>query len=148
MTDARAISADGTTIIGFGSEWLHWTLATGSIPLPVTANAVSADGSLVVGRGEPTIGFEAVYFTQALGIVGIGNLSGGGDIAEAFGVSGDGTLIVGHGDTASADEAFSWTIGTGIIPLGTCPGGRPAARPGRCQVTGRPSWAKASARRP
>ena len=43
-----------------------------------SAGGVSADGSVVVGSGTSANGYEAFRWTQATGMVGLGDLSGGG----------------------------------------------------------------------
>jgi cysteine-rich repeat protein/probable HAF family extracellular repeat protein len=75
------------------------------------AHGVSADGSVVVGYsisgpGAPPV-FEAFRWTQAGGMVGLGE-------GRANGVSADGTVVVGSTD----QTAFRWTGASGMVALG------------------------------
>jgi probable HAF family extracellular repeat protein len=56
-------------------------------------------------------------------MVGLGDLSGGGALSEAYGVSGDGSVVVGRSTNANFVEAFRWTQGTGMVGLGDLSGG-------------------------
>ena len=132
--NARAVSADGTTIVGEGgvsvstltSQAYRWTESGGFEGLGFlaggqdrsTARAVSADGSVVVGRGSSTAGTEAFRWTASGGMVGLGDLAGGSVVSVALGVSADGQTVVGQGRTASGNEAFRWTQAEGMVGLG------------------------------
>ena len=90
------------------------------------ARGVSGDGSVVVGSsssfqfGSP----EAFRWTEATGMVGLGDLAGGLFRNEAFGVSADGSVVVGVSNSANFDdEAFRWTQATGMVGLGDLAGG-------------------------
>ncbi|WP_046660893.1 HAF repeat-containing PEP-CTERM protein [Microcystis aeruginosa] len=94
------------------------------------ASGVSADGSVVVGfsdraaTGNPYIGWEAFRWTQATGMVGLGDLPGGDFGSLASEVSGDGSVVVGYSvSTNNFLNAFRWTQGTGMVGLGDLPGG-------------------------
>ena len=87
------------------------------------AFAVSADGSTVVGRGLSTPGFEAFRWTQAGGMVGLGDLPGGPFRSDAFGVSADGSVVVGRAFPSNREAAFRWTQAGGMVGLGDLPGG-------------------------
>src|SRR5690606_24189691 len=50
-----------------------------------TANAISADGSVIVGWGNSANGNEAFRRTEADGMVGLGDLEGGGLAATPMG---------------------------------------------------------------
>ncbi|GCL47825.1 PEP-CTERM sorting domain-containing protein [Microcystis aeruginosa] len=88
-----------------------------------TASGVSADGSVVVGESSSANGREAFRWTQATGMVGLGDLPGGFFNSQPFGVSGDGSVVVGESSSANGFEAFRWTQGTGMVGLGDFPGG-------------------------
>jgi probable HAF family extracellular repeat protein len=89
-----------------------------------TAYGVSADGSVVVGEAPGAQGPEAFRWTQATGMVGLGDLPGGVFHSSAQAVSSDGRVIVGFSASAAGNtEAFRWTEGTGIVGLGDLPGG-------------------------
>jgi probable HAF family extracellular repeat protein len=66
---------------------------------------------------------EAFRWTQATGMVSIGNLGG---YAEARAVNADGSVVVGKSylsdDDSSDRVAFRWTQGTGMVNLGTLGG--------------------------
>ena len=89
------------------------------------AASVSADGSVVVGLGLAASRFEAFRWTEATGMVGLGDLAGGGG-SEATGVAADGLVIVGIANRecciSLAFEAFRWTEATGMVGLGDLPG--------------------------
>jgi len=80
---------------------------------------VSGDGSVVVG----STGKEAFRWTQVSGIVGLGDLSGGGFGSNAQSVSADGSVIVGRSESKLGNEAFRWTAETGMVGLGDLVGG-------------------------
>jgi probable HAF family extracellular repeat protein len=100
------------------------------------AAKVSHDGSVVVGGASSaaslagssfTLDFEAFRWTQAAGMVGLGDLPGGGFHSFANAVSGDGSVIVGASTSTASGisdfEAFRWTQATGMVGLGDLPGG-------------------------
>jgi probable HAF family extracellular repeat protein len=88
------------------------------------ASGVSADGSVVVGDSSGANGREAFRWTQATGMVGLGDLSGGEFRSTALGVSADGSIVVGESASANGGaEAFRWTQATGMVGLGDLPGG-------------------------
>jgi len=85
------------------------------------ASGVSGDGSVVVGYSISGTGLEAFRWTQATGMVGLGNLPGGIS-SSASGVSADGSVVVGYSNSANGNEAFRWTQVTGMVGLGNLPG--------------------------
>ncbi len=138
-SSATGVSIDGSVVVGTsGKEAFRWTPISGMIGLGAPpgvvnssrANGVSADGSVVVGRtfrsgghARPPIS-EAFRWTQAAGMVGLGDLPGGNSQSEAYAVSADGIVVVGR-DTRSQDriEAFRWTQTGGMVGLGDLGGG-------------------------
>lgn len=136
----RAISADGTTVVGYswgsspnGSEAFRWTRETGMQPLghlpggfdAGDAAGVSGDGSVVVGSARRfDFAGEAFRWTEQTGMVGLGDLPGGGFQSYATAVSADGATVVGHSASSNGSEAFRWTAGGGMVGLGDLPGGR------------------------
>ncbi len=83
---ARAVSADGSTVVGRGTsasgeEAFRWTLSGGMVGLGdlpgggflSNARSVSADGSAVVGSGTSASGLEAFRWTLSGGMVGLGD---------------------------------------------------------------------------
>ena len=120
LSTASGTSADGLVVVGTsyaagvnggGPRAFRWTQQRGSCldlgTLPGTppggslssfAHAVSADGSIVVGSHDNTcIGCteEAIRWTQAGGMVGMGYLPGD-DTSSAEDVSSDGSVVVGN----------------------------------------------------
>lgn len=84
------------------------------------AYATSADGSVIVGQGfhsAATSESEAFSWTQATGLVGLGDFDGGTSYSYAWDPSGDGSIIVGTGRSALGDEAFIWDSAHGMRNL-------------------------------
>jgi probable HAF family extracellular repeat protein len=81
----------------------------------------------VVGEGNSSAGAiggnEAFRWTQATGMVGLGDLPGGSFQSDARGVSADGSVVVGYGNSGTGFQAFRWTQATGMVGLGYLPGG-------------------------
>jgi probable HAF family extracellular repeat protein len=139
---ASGVSADGSVVVGYstsspGWQAFRWTQAGGIVGLgdlpgggfESYANAVSADGSVVVGSGRSSgaantpEGDEAFRWTQAGGMVGLGDLPGGAFRSYAYDVSADGSVVVGGSFSTSGFEAFRWTQTGGMVGLGDLPGG-------------------------
>jgi probable HAF family extracellular repeat protein len=72
----------------------------------------------VVGYGTTANGPEAFRWTEATGMIGLGELSGIETVAT--GVSADGAVVVGETDVPGG-EAFRWTSQTGLVGLGSLP---------------------------
>lgn len=122
----RAVSADGSVVVGNSGRWTSATGPVGLGDLPggafyTEAFGVSADGSIVVGvSSSAAFSEEAFRWTSAGGIVGLGTLPGTVR-SEATGISGDGLTIVGNTNTgfpAHINEAFRWTSAGGMVGLG------------------------------
>jgi probable HAF family extracellular repeat protein len=119
---ANAISADASTISGFGQASNRsptiWNAADGSVEYFDEETVgegwgMTPDGSTVVGSSNG----PAVYWNDCEGMVPIGMLSGDPS-AEANDISADGTVIVGtSGTLMGGRRAFVWTQHTGIISL-------------------------------
>lgn len=131
MSFATDISADGSTIVGRG-EFVaaRWTMDSGWISIDevgevshTRAHGVSADGSIIVGLGTHSGVREALRWTAAEGMVGLGDLDGGSFDSNAIDISDDGSTIVGRGNSTLGDEAFRWTAASGMVGLGDLPGG-------------------------
>ncbi len=129
QSEATRISADGTTIVGWGTGSTGVTAfraAGGATMVSLgdltggrvfsEALGVSADGAVVVGRSESTNGLEAFRWTSA-GMVGIGDLPGGPFQSTATGVSGDGQIVVGIGASEADNEIFVWDAARGMRSL-------------------------------
>lgn len=141
-SEARGVSADGSTVVGYGSsasgtEAFRWTSGDGMVGLgdlpggyfSSVAYGVSADGLVVVGEGYSASADEAFRWTSSDGMVGLGDLSGGGFSSSARGVSADGSVVVGYSiSNSSSYEAFRWTSGDGMVGLGDLSGGQVYSR--------------------
>ena len=91
--------------------------------LQSAAARVSPDGSAVVGVSSSASGPQAFLWTQAGGMVGLGDLPGGGFYSQAADLSADGSVVVGMSVAAAGLEAFRWTQAGGMVGLGSLPGG-------------------------
>jgi uncharacterized membrane protein len=87
------------------------------------AEGLSADGLTIIGTQHHTTAPQAFRWTEAGGMIGIGDLPGGPFESHARALSSDGSDIVGSGFSASGKEAFLWTGATGLFGLGDLPGG-------------------------
>ncbi len=125
---ARAVSSDGSVIVGIGNlfgngnQAFRWTQAGGIVGLGSLpggssfseAMAVSADGSVVAGRSSASPGFPAFLWTQAGGMVNIGDLPGSSIDGRPAALSADGSVVVGQGLSATGAEAFVWNAADGM----------------------------------
>ncbi|TWT44686.1 hypothetical protein RAS1_11010 [Phycisphaerae bacterium RAS1] len=93
-------------------------LVNGGDTGPSYAFGISADGLVVVGWSQATAGPEGFRWTPVAGMVGLGDLPGGGVASYANGVSADGQTVVGRTESASGTEAFRWTVTGGMAGLG------------------------------
>jgi probable HAF family extracellular repeat protein len=137
-SEAFGTSGDGSVVVGTGESYdaFRWTEQGGMQPLATAivgvtgsgARAVSGDGSVVVGDVSTAAGDQAMRWTQATGMVGLGYLPNPTENQSlALGVSQNGQVIVGFSssvNTQSGDyEAFRWTQAGGMVGLGDLPGG-------------------------
>jgi probable HAF family extracellular repeat protein len=146
-TTAAAVSADGSTVVGYGAislgqepgvEAYRWTQATGGVGIGFLpdgtesqAFGVSGDGSVVVGWSyalseELTLEYaEAFLWTQGAGMLGLGELLGAGSYSVAYDVTPDGSVVVGAlaSPIAGPREPFRWTAQGGMVGLGNLPDG-------------------------
>lgn len=86
------------------------------------AAGISGDGRVVVGSSVGPEGTEAVRFTLAGGIRGLGLLEGG-TFSTAAAASGDGSVIVGRADVPEGSVAVRWSAAEGLQSLGDLAGG-------------------------
>lgn len=135
---ANGVSGDGDVIVGGaptadgkGNEAVRWTSAGGAIGLGdlpggefnSMATGVSADGSVIAGWGRiqdaSSSGsiFHAFRWTEATGMVALGDLPGGNAHSTAYAISDDGTTIVGLSSGSSGVKTFRWTQSTGMISI-------------------------------
>lgn len=136
-SQAYGLSADGRVVAGqssgnTGREACRWILPGGPESLgPVTvgpigavADSVSDDGSVIVGsRQVAATVFAAWRFTDATGLLLLGDLPGGPQNSIATDTTSDGSVVVGQSFGALGIEAYRWTQATGMQPLGDLPGG-------------------------
>ncbi|MFS8048746.1 hypothetical protein [Rhizobium sp. BR 314] len=138
FSDAYAVSADGTVIVGDASllgykhaaSWINGAVAPTDLgTLPGSnisqANAVSGDGSVIVGYANNAVGNQhAVSWLNGATIpIDLGTL--GGISSQATAVSANGSVIVGIADNLTGHgHAVSWQAGGPTIPtdLGTLGG--------------------------
>jgi probable HAF family extracellular repeat protein len=143
-SEASAISADGSTVVGFSKfsgtdgitavsnadQAFRWSLGSGMVGLgdltggayASRASGVSGDGSVIVGVSSSTPGDQAFRWTLGGGVAGIGDLTGGTFFSRANDVSADGLRIVGVSNSSSGTEAFQYVLGSGMLGLGDLPG--------------------------
>ncbi len=119
---AVALSADGSTVVGWGSSggWRWRAFAIDSVGDQSYPTSVSADGS-VVGGGHVTTSFNHPAFLWTPGggtqiVPGVFS-----SLTPSPGISGDGRVLVGAGSTAGG-SAVRWTASTGAVTLPPPPG--------------------------
>lgn len=137
--DATAVSDDGAVVVGMSfsdtCQPFRWTSADGIAylgdDLPsgmkwLGTMGVSGDGSTLVGQAyrDGTSDHEAFFWTQEMGMVGLGDLPGGEFNSRASGVSANGSVVVGYATSALGVEAYRWTQETGMVLLGDLLGGK------------------------
>ena len=104
---------------------------------------VSGDGSTVVGASYSSSGVEAFRWTQATGMVGLGDLPGGEFNSVAQQVSFDGSVVLGYGNTASPPQpAFQWTQVGGMVQVVGATGDNAVLLPNGTVVMGSGFYAK------
>jgi uncharacterized membrane protein len=139
-SEALAVSADGSTVVGWsrGPEpglpaqtsfrAFRWTPAEGMIEIVdpastltfIIARDVSADGSVVVGECyDDSTGTSNVTccWTAVGGLTELVDTSGTLIGVRTFGVSGDGSVIVGTAQSPTALVAYRWTSVDGLQSL-------------------------------
>lgn len=136
---AHAVSADGSVIVGFGSNpggpvAVRWQgdsmIEMGFLPLgkgsPTQSQCfgVNRDGTVIVGASGSENGFyEAFRWTPQDGMIGLGDLPGGPFQSYAYAVSGDGSIVVGAGTAegglfgSGESHAFIWDAAHGMRDL-------------------------------
>ncbi len=129
---AMGVTPDASVIVGqataaWTQEAVRWDdgviTSLGCLPGGgyAGAMAVTPDGSVIVGASNSTdsgyYGFEALRWTEAGGMVGLGDLAGGDFLSCAIDVSADGSIIVGYGYTAAGSTAFIWDADNGMRNL-------------------------------
>ena len=137
---ANGVSADGSVVVGYGDQKIDgvayevyqafkWTPSAGMVGLGwlpggrrlSEAYGISADGSTIVGTSDSAAGSQAMRYTAAEGMVGLG-LPAGASYGGAVAASTNGSVIVGYNNFAGNDHAFRWTTADGMTDLGMLPG--------------------------
>lgn len=124
---AYAVSADGSTIVGYvcpagdTSRRLacYWTSGGGLVTIGsnfTEAYGVSGDGSVIVGT-TITTDYQPFIWTSGGGLVTFGSL---GD--RVYGISADGSRIVGTTTTGGLEEACYWDRSFSRTTIGYLPG--------------------------
>lgn len=143
FSQAHAVTADGTIVVGFSqyangrNEAFVWTAETGMLgigdfggtPIPrCEAYDIAPDGSVIVGgvggSDASVLPMKAAKWTWDGGWAFLGDIPGGPvGPSRAHAVNADGSIIVGQQGPANANDAFWWTEATGPLSLGPLPSG-------------------------
>ena len=124
-------TVNGTTNVTEAFRWQNGTMTRlGDLQFGTydsRALGVSGNGLVVVGRSNSGANsldnrIEAFRWTEAGGIVGLGDLAGGSFQSYAQGASFDGTVIAGYSNGTNGFEAVRWQNGD-ISALGDLSGG-------------------------
>lgn len=132
-----AISGDGTTVVGYGSNEasfsspnysvLRWRHDTGLVNLgPLngsgsgTGYGLNFSGSVMTSGSWESPGYYSYRWTEEGGQQRLPNLEAGVNVI-AKGISGDGQTIIGSASTVGIEgsRAFLWNSSVGIRSLGT-----------------------------
>lgn len=134
---AYDVSADGDTVVGWSSsaasgvtsdEAMLWRPGKGMIGLGglvggtlfSEALGVSADGTTAVGFSTSNNGTEAFRWTEAAGMVSLGDVPGEYSLNEvAWDASASGSVIVGSRGYGPGARAFIWDAQNGMRDLQT-----------------------------
>lgn len=136
---ALAISADGSTVVGWSSsgngdsEAFRWRddgtmeglgdLATSRFESDATG--CSSNGDIVYGQGLVNEGGnpspQAAVWDAKGNITGMGFIPGGYQSSAPRDCSTDGSVIMGSGFGEESVETFRWTHSTGMVPFGRLP---------------------------
>lgn len=144
-SNARAVSADGSVVVGFSqldvarSEAFRWTAGTGIVGLgdlpggsaESTATAANRDGSIVVGSSSTGVdgyegGNEAFIWDATHGMrnlkdvlvskFGLGDELAGWTLVRAVDITPDGRFIVGRGIDPAGQTGVGWRVDLGVVP--------------------------------
>ena len=142
-SQAAGLSADGRVVVGqaggaSGREACRWILPGGPTslgpadfgPFGDFASAASDDGSVLAVMRQAAsqqaggfTRFAGYRFSDATGLVPLGDLPGGIESSTASDVSSDGSVLIGQSFDAASVVAYRWTQATGMQSLGDLPGG-------------------------
>jgi len=138
-SQATAISADGSTVVGIarddsyqsrafvwrndGTTMTDLSTLSGHTSTYSYARAVNADGTVIVGETSNGSTSRAFRWTSATGTMDeLGTLQTGAQTSSSFayGVSADGTIVVGEAiNDDNQFHAFRWVEGAGMAQLFT-----------------------------
>ncbi len=131
VSDAKAISGDGSIIVGDAinsagrQRAFRWTGSSGMVELGTLpgvigsgATAISRDGSVIAGWSGTTLfsNTKAFRWTASAGMVSLGTVGADAN-SGASGISQNGAVIVGWSGNnfgASQSRGFRWTAETGM----------------------------------
>src|SRR5262245_61455119 len=115
---AWGVSDDGSVVVGrfynaTDGHAFRWTsqgmVDLGTLPGDTSSIAagVSGDGSVVVGTSDSSFAYPRGFrWTEADGMVDLGDLPGGLDMTVVEDVSGDGAVVVGWSAATGCDEPY------------------------------------------
>jgi uncharacterized membrane protein len=107
MSEALAMSADSSVVVGVST----------STNAPGVVSTITLGDPLPPGQWSYDR-YEAFAWSQATGMVGLGDLPGGVFSSRATNVSATGDVVIGTGSVDAGIEAFRWTAATGMQGLG------------------------------
>ncbi|MHC4676046.1 MAG: PKD domain-containing protein, partial [Planctomycetota bacterium] len=123
QSNGYGFSGDGSTIVGHhgnrgvggsGIEACYWRKDSGGqyrvhgLGVVGVSYAATYDSSVIVGYMLGSSGQEAFRWTEATGVIGLGDLVGGRFLSHADDITDDGSVIVGFSETALGLEAVIW----------------------------------------
>ncbi|OOZ52381.1 hypothetical protein BOW41_12535 [Solemya velum gill symbiont] len=125
ITNATAISGDGSTVVGTSrtnrtiTQAFRWTESSGMVGLGFLgdggddkhasfARAASHNGGVIVGFDQnlTTYDREAFKYTNDTGMISLGDLDGGATQSVAYDVSANGDVIVGVGTGERNEDLY------------------------------------------
>lgn len=132
-SQARAVSSDGRTVVGydFANRPFRWTRDAGMLPLGIPPEETSAqaidvseDGSVIAVRG---VSGRPFLWTAQSGYQSLGPPPSGWNSAYPVALSDDGSVLIGTGgvgtEGSTLGRPFRWTLGEGLQALPTLHGG-------------------------
>ncbi len=137
-SSATAVSADGSTVLGYGSNgstflWSQNSMSDVKDVIPSTQHfldginasdlAITGSELVVVGSGPVGSDFEAARWSVSEGLIALGVLPNSAFGSTATAVSADGAVVVGNSDSGAVSKAYRWTQASGMVSLGDIPGG-------------------------
>jgi probable HAF family extracellular repeat protein len=123
---AFGLAAIGALMLAQASasaQTLYQVTALGTLPGATVSEAFDInDLGQVVGQASlGSTNLQAFYWTQATGMVAVGDLAGGRVESGAYGINNLGQ-VVGYSHTANGDRPFLWTPGAALQDLGAFSG--------------------------